>query len=125
MNADEQARRAHQEWLGYLQPSGLVVSPPALVAAQAFPQRNIFAQQDRLIDLVGESDPETIADFPLFTREFLGWEAADLAGGQGGPELPDSLTVALPETWLHPFGPVVKNLPLLVAIVLVSRLSRR
>jgi hypothetical protein len=35
------------------------------------------------------------------------------------------LTVALPETWLHPFGPVVKNLPLLVAILLVYRLSRR
>jgi uncharacterized protein YbjT (DUF2867 family) len=35
------------------------------------------------------------------------------------------LTIAIPETWLHPFGPVVKNLPLLVAIVLVSRMSRR
>lgn len=35
------------------------------------------------------------------------------------------LTIAIPETWLHPFGPVVKNLPLLVAIMIVARLSRR
>ena len=30
---------AHQEWLGYLQPVGLVVSPPALAAAQALPEQ--------------------------------------------------------------------------------------
>ena len=79
MNADELARRAHQEWLGYVQPSGLVVSPPALIAAQAFPQKNIVPEQQRLIELVGDTDPETILDFPRFTREFLGWEARDLA----------------------------------------------
>src|SRR5262249_14072431 len=97
MNADELARRAHQEWLGYLQPSGLVVSPPALVAAQAFPQKNIAPQQQRLIELVGDTDPETVSDFPRFTQDFLGWESRDLAGGPDGPELPESLTVALPE----------------------------
>ena len=35
------------------------------------------------------------------------------------------LSIALPETWLHPFGPLVKNLPILVAILLCLRLSRR
>jgi hypothetical protein len=35
------------------------------------------------------------------------------------------LTVALPETWLHPFGPVVKNLPILVGILLCLRMARR
>jgi hypothetical protein len=83
---------AHQEWLGFLQPSGLVVSAPALVAAQAFPQKNILAQQQTLLDLVGETDPPTIADFPRFTRELLGWEPGDLVA-----EVPDSLEVALPE----------------------------
>lgn len=83
---------AHQEWLGFLQPSGLVVSAPALVAAQAFPQKNIFAQQQKLLDLVGETDPPTIADFPRFTREFLGWESGDLVA-----EVPEALEVALPE----------------------------
>jgi hypothetical protein len=97
MNADELARRAHQEWLGYLQPSGLVVSPPALVAAQAFPQKNIVPEQQRLLEVVAETEPPAIDDFPRFAREFLGWDAADLAGGPEGPELPDTLTIALPE----------------------------
>ena len=35
------------------------------------------------------------------------------------------ITVALPEQWLHPFGPVVKNLPLLAAIWLLRELEPR
>ena len=34
------------------------------------------------------------------------------------------ITVFLPEQWLHPYGPVVKNLPLLAAIVLLQQLER-
>jgi len=29
------------------------------------------------------------------------------------------ITVALPEQWLHPYGPVAKNLPILAAIALL------
>lgn len=35
------------------------------------------------------------------------------------------LTLALPEFWLHPFGPVSKNIPLLVAILMIQILERR
>jgi hypothetical protein len=35
------------------------------------------------------------------------------------------ITVALPEQWLHPYGPVVKNLPLLAAILALHQLERR
>jgi uncharacterized protein YbjT (DUF2867 family) len=35
------------------------------------------------------------------------------------------ITVALPEYWLHPFAPVLKNLPLLAAILLLHELERR
>ncbi len=97
MRPEELDRRAHQEWLGYLQPSGLVVSATALVAAQAFPQKNIIPEQQKLLELVGENDPASLDDFPRFTREFLGWEAGDLAGGPSGPELPEILERALPE----------------------------
>ena len=44
--------RAHQEWLGFVQPVGLVVSPPALVAAQAQVDRNIAHEQETLQALV-------------------------------------------------------------------------
>ena len=36
---------AHQEWLGYLQPVGLVVSPPALAVAGAYPNKNIIVTE--------------------------------------------------------------------------------
>ena len=35
------------------------------------------------------------------------------------------ISVGLPEFWLHPYGPIVKNLPLLVAIGLVATLEGR
>jgi hypothetical protein len=99
--------RAHLQWLGYLQPVGLVVSAPALAGAGAFVNKNIVREQQTLIALArpkaatmrpGSPAPEpAIEDFPSFCREFLGWEAADLAGGPGGPDLPRTLDVALPE----------------------------
>lgn len=33
------------------------------------------------------------------------------------------ITVALPELWLHPFGPVLKNLPMMAVIVLLHELE--
>lgn len=35
------------------------------------------------------------------------------------------ITIFMPEQWLHPFGPVVKNLPVLAAIYLLHQLEKR
>ena len=35
------------------------------------------------------------------------------------------ITIKLPEFWLHPYGPILKNLPLLACIVLLYRLEDR
>ena len=35
------------------------------------------------------------------------------------------ITFALPEFWRHPFGPTLKNLPILAALVLLHALDRR
>lgn len=35
------------------------------------------------------------------------------------------ISVFLPELWLHPFGPVLKNLPMLAALVVLHQLSER
>src|SRR5438067_4089817 len=95
---------AHQEWIGYVQPVGLVVSPPALVAAQAFPAKNIIPDHTRFLDLLeqvtveGDDDPQpAIRDLPRFAAQILGWEPADLIGAEGGGTLPESLEVNLPE----------------------------
>ncbi|MCR9294819.1 MAG: hypothetical protein NXI32_19030, partial [bacterium] len=73
---------AHLEWLGYVQPVGLVVSIPALLEAQCYVNKNIMGEHARFLGcLVAEANgnnlPE-IADFALFTQQLLGWDAADL-----------------------------------------------
>jgi hypothetical protein len=40
---------AHQEWIGYVQPTGLVVSIPALVDASAFLNRNYGPDHQRFL----------------------------------------------------------------------------
>ena len=47
--AKDPAQVAHQEWLGYVQPIGLVVSIPALLAAQAHVNRNIVPDHQRFL----------------------------------------------------------------------------
>ena len=49
---------AHQEWLGYVQQTGLVVSIPALLAAQAFVNRNIAPDQQRFLAFLPRGDTE-------------------------------------------------------------------
>src|SRR5271165_5893098 len=94
----------HIEWLGYLQPVGLVVSPPALADAQAFPSRNIIPEHNRFLEQVeqvsieGKDEPQpSIRDFPHFAKQILGWEPADLLGTAEGGAVPDSLEVTLTE----------------------------
>ena len=73
---------AHQQWLGYVQPVGLVVSIPAMLAAQAHVNRNIAPEHQRFLgtlcrDKHDELVPE-IQDFWAFTQTVLGWEPGDL-----------------------------------------------
>ena len=94
--------RAHQEWLGYLQPAGLVVSAPALASAGAHVNRNIVPDHRRFLDHVQEVSLDgtlstAIADLPAFLRSVLGWRAADVLGAPGADPLPDALEVTLPE----------------------------
>lgn len=100
--------RIHQEWLGYLQPVGLVVAPSALVDAGVYPDREAARRQQELVALVEQDADERcfIPDFPRFTRELLGWQPSDLVPGDA---LPDGLTAPLPEygetlrpTWAVP-----------------------
>jgi hypothetical protein len=94
--------KAHRDWLGYLQPVGVVVSPPALIAAQAILSRNVAPDQQRFLALVepirvNGNTLAAVPDFPRFSREFLGWEDADLLGVAGGEPLPPDLESVVPE----------------------------
>lgn len=78
----------HRAWLGLLQPVGLVVSPPALVQAQAVIDRNIGDLPLRIDSLLTETgNGEWILpaenNLALFT-ELLQWRPNDLIEVDGG-----------------------------------------
>jgi hypothetical protein len=92
--------RSHQEWLGMVQPVGLVASARALAAAGAFIDlASLIALQQKFVSVTEQKRDEDpiLPDLPAFCLRVLGWEAPDLVGAPGGPELPDSLAVSLPE----------------------------
>ena len=83
---------AHREWLGYVQPVGVVVSPPALVAAQAYVNRNVAPVQQLLLDVVEETpNGPTIRHVSKFFTNVLRWDDGDLV------DAPAALEFALPE----------------------------
>jgi hypothetical protein len=99
--AKDPAIFAHQEWLGYVQPVGLVVSIPAMLDANVRINQNVAPDHRRFlealpVDADGEPIPE-YADFPRFAQIVLGWEASDLYGAPGAAPLPETLEVSLPD----------------------------
>ena len=89
--------KVHQEWLGFLQPVGLVVSPTALKDAQAQLARNVIREQEILLRHTHEVHDENgnpkhrLNRFADFAKEFWQWEDTDLATP------PESLSTALQE----------------------------
>lgn len=82
----------HREWLGYVQPVGVVVSPPALAAAQAYVNRNIAPVQQRLLEAVEETaNGAVLRDLRKFVNHVLRWDDDDLL------DPPIGLECALPE----------------------------
>jgi hypothetical protein len=97
--AKDPAIYAHQEWLGYVQPIGLVVSIPALIDASAFLNRNYGPDHQRFLSALpqnadGEPIPE-IPDFLRFSQDVLYWDPALIAGAPGSDPVPGDLEVNL------------------------------
>lgn len=123
----------HKEWLGLLQPVGLVVSPVALVKAQAAIDRSTTIElQQRLQTLIstesipgkGETNLPWVSDFPLFAQEVLEWLPEDLVGSPQQEQLPTELEVVLPdygETLRPTYG--VRNLDDHSWIILVQTVA--
>ena len=91
----------HLEWIGFVQPSGLVVSGPALVRAGAILDRQDTEGQRLLRECVEDralrrgDDPEPwLPDFETFARTVLGWNFSPkgYAGSEENP-IPDELQV--------------------------------
>ena len=112
MPAPDPNTRAHLEWLGFIQPNGLVVSAPALVKAGAILNRQDAEGQGLLAGCVDQRavvpgrDPEPcVRDFREFASAILGWgfSSKGYAGTEETP-VPADLTVVLPDygETLHP-----------------------
>src|SRR5438093_6785553 len=102
--AKDPEQLAHQEWLGYVQPVGLVVSTPALLAAQAYVNRNIVPDHQRFLSCLRRDKNEDvipeIRDLAEFLQTALGWEANDLVCLPTNESLSDELSpleIVLPE----------------------------
>lgn len=95
---------AHIEWLGYVQPVGLVVSIPAMLEAQCYVNKNIMVEHARFLnclarDSAGEYTDE-IRDLREFVLTVLGWESDDLITLPERGSLPSehaNLEVVLPQ----------------------------
>src|SRR5262249_48464341 len=92
---------AHQQWLGYLQPVGLVVSPPALLQAQAYVNTNIAPEHQRFLDHVTDSlamgraeSLPAIKNLRALLLDGFGWQAGDLI--EAGDPRAANLEVVLP-----------------------------
>ena len=105
MPAPDSDTRAHLEWLGFIQPNGLVVSAPALVKAGAILNRQDAEGQNRLKGCLREREldpargPEPcLPDFRAFAAAVLGWgfSSQGYAGTEEAP-IPGKLEVPLPD----------------------------
>ena len=96
--------RMHKEWLGLLQPVGLVVSPLALVRKQAVVDRDGAVRLQALLRPLVDADdplrPALLRDLPALFEQVLGWRSDEYVGGSpdsGRAPLPETLEVRLPE----------------------------
>ncbi|MDB5310766.1 MAG: type restriction-modification system methyltransferase subunit [Gemmataceae bacterium] len=77
---------AHQQWLGYLQPVGLVVSPPALVQSQAILNSSIAVEHARFLEHLkelpvgGDATAPAVTDLSALLTDpgLFGWQPGDL-----------------------------------------------
>jgi hypothetical protein len=103
MSAEDRELIVHRQWLGLLQPVGLVVSPPALIECGAVPEKNAVKLQERLHEVVeravkrGEAPSAFVPDLMRLLEHVLDWRRVDLLGPDCAEPLPDALDVPLPD----------------------------
>lgn len=101
---------AHQEWIGFVQPVGLVVAPNVMVDAQVVPDRNISGRQRDFCELLeeegsGKTTRWRAPDLRKIFLDYLEWEEGDLEDAGAHEELEISLLeleVMLSPTWAVP-----------------------
>ena len=91
---------AHLEWIGFVRPTGLVVSAPALVQAGVILDRRDTEGQARLRECLDPAETEPcLTDFRAFAESVLGWRfSANGYSGTADAPLPAELEMPVAET---------------------------
>ena len=85
--ANNRTIELHQQWIGYLNPTGLVFSPNALEDAQVVINEGVISDQREFLDLVTKTENEEIkftgyAHIKDIFLKTLGWRDTDLNSDQ-------------------------------------------
>lgn len=92
--------RAHLEWIGFVRPTGLVVSAAALNQAGVVLNRTDREGQNRLRDCLEKSDSDApvLPDFEAFARRVLDWNFSPQGyAGTDEVPIPSDLELPLPD----------------------------
>jgi hypothetical protein len=89
----------NEEWLGHVQPVGLVVAPVVLARLDLVPSQQTRADSEAAKALISTNDAEPALSDPwTFFATILGWRASRVAGASGGAELPGELSCRIEES---------------------------
>lgn len=73
---------AHLEWIGFVQPVGLVVSIPALLNAEVYANRNVAPLHQKFLSCLQKDAKDQplpkLVSFPHFALTVLDWDQSDL-----------------------------------------------
>ena len=83
------------EWLGHVQPVGLVIAPRVLSERDIVPAEQTRADTEAAQSVIPD-DGTRVHPWDIATT-LLGWQTSFVAGSPGGAPVPDELTVWVPE----------------------------
>jgi hypothetical protein len=87
------------EWIGNVQPIGLVVAAAVLARHGLNPAEQTRADSEAVRALLSDDDEGPALDDPwAFFEQILGWRAPQVAGAPGGPALPADLSARVEES---------------------------
>src|SRR5438067_1873286 len=88
------------EWLGHVQPVGLVVAPRVLSELGLVPAEQTRTDSEEVQAYLTEESP-ALTDPWAFAEAILEWPVSRVAGTPNGPTLPEDISVFVPEAEAH------------------------